>query len=556
MDYFRSLFIEPSITQSLLVLVLTIAAGLFLAEKLKIKSFSLGVTWILFCGIIFSHFGLRLMPQVEHFAKDFGLILFVYSIGLQVGPSFFSSFGKGGIKLNGFAALIVLLGCITTIAIAKIFSEDISTMVGVMSGAVTNTPSLGAAQQAFSDAFGEDNSTIATGYAVAYPLGVMGIIFSMLLIKWLFRINLKNEEAQLLANSSKKNKEPILVDILISNPQIRSMSIRQLHHTISIQMVVSRIIHPDGSQTVPQATTEFGQGDTLRILADRDHLDTLSLLGPIKEQVKEEKQHTASDLVSRKIVVTKPEWNGKQVRHLGISDKYHVTITRVTRAGIDLIATSDLHLQLGDRIRVVGDKEDVQKVADIFGNEMKKLDVPNLLPVFLGIVLGVIVGTLPIALPHLTSPFKLGLAGGSLIIAILIGRFGPYYHMVTFATTSANMMVREIGISLFLAAVGLGAGESFMPTIMSGGWVWIIYGVIITLLPLLIVGIIARKWGKIDYFTLMGMIAGSTTDPPALAFAVGSSSETDNASVGYATVYPLTMFLRVMMAQLMILLLC
>ncbi|MBR1809995.1 MAG: putative transporter [Paludibacteraceae bacterium] len=552
MDYLRSLFLEPGITQSLMVLVLTVATGLFLAEKLKIKTFSLGVTWILFCGIIFSHFGLRLDPAVSHFAKDFGLILFVYSIGLQVGPSFFSSFGKGGLRLNGFAALIVVLACITTWVIARISGEDMATMVGVMSGAVTNTPSLGAAEQAYADAMGDANPAIATGYAVAYPLGVLGIIFSMLLIKWVFRINLRDEEA-LLHSAVGKHKEPVLVDILISNPQITSITIRNLHHMINVPMVISRIIHPDKSETVPQAETDVQNGDTLRILADREHLDMLSLLGPIEEKKKTERTGTDSTLISRRIVVTKPEWNGKQIRHLGVNDRYHVTITRVNRAGIDLIATSELHLQLGDRIMVVGSKVDVEKVADIFGNELKRLDIPNLLPIFFGIVLGVVVGTLPIAIPGLSQPFKLGLAGGSLIVAILIGRFGPYYHMVTFSTTSANMMIREIGISLFLASVGLGAGESFVPTIAAGGWVWIIYGAIITLLPLIVVGFCARKWGKLNYFTLMGLIAGSTTDPPALAYAVGNSTTTDQASVAYATVYPLTMFLRVMLAQIMIL---
>ncbi len=553
MDYIYSLFFEPGITQSLMILVLTVAIGLFLADKLKIKKFSLGVTWILFCGIIFSHFGLQIDPDVEHFVKDFGLILFVYSIGLQVGPSFFSSFGKAGLRLNGFAAAIVLLACGITWLIAHFTGEDMATMIGVMSGAVTNTPSLGAAEQAYADAFQQANPTIATGYAVAYPLGVLGIIFSMLLLKWVFRINISHE-----LNSIKKSRgqqqEPVLIDIIITNPQIAGITVRELHHMILISMVISRIIHQDGTETVPQASTEINKGDTLRILADRKHLDMLSLLGEIRERNKVEKSD-GETLISRRIVVTKSEWNGKQIRRLGINDRFHVTITRVNRAGIDLIATSDLHLQLGDRIMVVGSKEDVGKVAEIFGNELKRLDMPNLLPVFFGIVLGIIVGTLPFSI-GLSQPFKLGLAGGSLIVAILIGRFGPYYHMVTFSTTSANMMIREIGISLFLAAVGLGAGGSFVSTIATGGWIWIIYGVIITLLPLLITGFCARKWGKLNYFTLMGLMAGSTTDPPALAYAVSTSDETDQASVAYATVYPLTMFLRVMLAQIMILTLC
>lgn len=556
MDYLRSIFIEPGITQSIMILVVTIAAGLFLAGKLKIKKFSLGVTWILFTGIFLSHCGLHLVPEVETFAKDFGLILFVYSIGLQVGPSFFSSFGKGGLKLNGLAACIVLLGCITTVVIGVLSSEDMSTMVGVMSGAITNTPSLGAAQQTFTDITGLRPDFLSTGYAVAYPLGVVGIIFSMLVLKWIFRINVKDEAKVIKDKSDNSKREPVLEDIVVNNPQIETMTIRQLHHMMNFPMVVSRIIHADKTETVPQATTEFHRGDTLRVLADREHLDMLSLLGPAIERQKKESTTSSSALISRRIVVTRPEWNGKQIRNLNINDHYHVTITRVNRAGVDLIATADLHLQLGDRLMVVGDKDDVQKVADIFGNEMKKLDVPNLLPVFFGIALGVILGTLPIAIPGLSSPFKLGLAGGTLIVAILIGRFGPYYHMVTFATTSANMMVREIGISLFLAAVGLGAGSTFVPTLMAGGWVWIGYGVIITLLPLLIVGFVARKWLDVDYFTLMGLIAGSTTDPPALAFASETSEGTNNASVAYATVYPLTMFLRVLAAQILIIIFC
>ena len=555
MKYLHGLFFEAGITQSIMVLVLTITVGLFLAEKLKIRKLSLGVTWILFSGIVLSHFGLRLVPEVEHFAKDFGLILFVYSIGLSVGPSFFSSFGKGGLKLNGFAVAIVLLACLTTACIAFVSGEDMATMVGVMSGAVTNTPSLGAAQQAYTDAFGVSNPSIDTGYAVAYPLGVLGIIFSMLLLKWVFRIRTDKEE-EMLKTRQDEQKEPMLVDIAVSNPQIKSMTIRQLRHTCNFPMVVSRIIHADGTETVPQAQSSFENGDTLRVLVDAEHFDMLLLVGSVVEREKQENTTSqGGNLVSRRIVVTRPEWNGKQIRHLGINDRYHVTITRVKRAGIDLIATADLHLQLGDRIIVVGESADVQRVADIFGNELKRLDVPNLLPIFFGMVLGIIAGTLPITIPGLGQPFKLGLAGGSLIVAILIGRFGPYYHMVTFSTTSANMMIREIGISLFLSSVGLSAGEAFVPTIAAGGWVWIFYGVIITLLPILIVGFAARKWGKLDYFTLMGLLAGSTTDPPALAFA-DSTSPNNKASVGYATVYPLTMFLRVLFAQMMILLLC
>ena len=556
MNYLESLFVTPSIVQSIVVLTMTIFLGLWLGENARIKSFSLGVTWILFVGIILSHFGLRIMPEVAGFAKDFGLILFVYSIGLQVGPSFFSSFGKGGLKLNGFAAAIVLTGVLVTILISVITKQDLPTMVGVMSGAVTNTPSLGAAEQAYSDITGAAHPALATGYAVAYPLGVLGIISSLLLLKWIFRIKTDKESSDVKARNAANNKEPLLCDVLINNPQIMQMSIQHLHHTLNIPMVVSRVIRADHSEIVPQSDTLISVGDTLRVLTDKDHLAHLALIGVAAEHKKAETERSASNLVSRKIVVTRPEWNGKQIRTLGVNNQYHVTITRINRAGINLIATSDLRLQLGDRITVVGDNDDVRRVTDLFGDELKKLDVPNLIPIFFGILLGVFIGTLPIALPGLSIPFKLGLAGGTLIVAILIGRFGPSYHMVTFATNSANRMIREIGLSLFLATVGLGAGEKFVSTLMDGGWWWILYGAIITIVPLLLIGFIARKWGKLDYFTLMGLIAGSTTDPPALAFATETSDGLDNANVAYATVYPLTMFLRVMAAQLLILFFC
>lgn len=555
MDYIQNLLFQPGITQSLLVIMLTMAIGIYLAEKLKIKSFSLGVTWILFAGIIISHFGMRLDPHVEHFAKDFGLILFVYSIGLQVGPSFFSSFGKGGLKLNILAFSIVCLGVLTAFGVHWITGEDMATMVGILSGAVTNTPGLGAAQQAFQDMHGAANPDIATGYAVAYPLGVVGIILSIMAIRWIFRINVKDEENKLKAAEESDPNQLRCVDIEVKNPAVDHQSVVEIQKILGISMVVSRVIHPDKSEEIANGETVVRCGDVMRVLTDKPHLRTVELIGPIRENELAETK-AASGLVSRRIVLTKEQWNGKKIGSLAIRKHYHINITRVTRAGVDLLATPELVLQLGDRIRVVGDEKDVAKVADIFGNELKRLDIPNLLPIFLGIVLGIVVGTLPIAIPGLSQPFKLGLAGGSLIIAILIGRFGPLYHLVTFATTSANKMIREIGISLFLAAVGLGAGESFIPTLMDGGYWWIAYGAAITLLPLLIIGFVGRYWLKIDYFTLAGLIAGSTTDPPALAYGCALSPDNERVSVAYATVYPLTMFLRVMSAQLVILLAC
>lgn len=552
-EFFYNLLFTPSIAQSLFLLMLTMAVGVFLAEKAKIGKFSLGVTWILFVGIVLSHFGMRLDSNVEHFAKDFGLVLFVYSIGLQVGPSFFSSFGKGGIKLNLLATCIVLLGVTTAFVIHLVTGEDMATMVGILSGAVTNTPGLGAAQQAFADMHGSANDTIATGYAVAYPLGVVGILLSIMLIKSIMHINMKKEEAVVKNDVSEDNK-PICVDVEMTNASLDQTPLYEIQKVLGISMVISRITGLDGKEIVAEGGHKISLGEKLRILTDKEHLRTISLMGPVVEAPKEEKK--ASSLVSRRIVLTKGDLNGKRIGSLSIRKNYHVNITRINRAGIDLLATPDFVLQLGDRIMVVGDEQDVAKVADIFGNELKHLDTPNLLPIFLGVVLGIILGTLPIAIPGLSQPFKLGLAGGSLIIAILIGRFGPYYHLVTFATTSANRMIREIGISMFLAAVGLGAGESFISTVVNGGYWWILYGVIITMIPLLIVGVIGRIWGKIDYFSLAGLMSGAMTDPPALAYANSLSSDNDKSAVAYATVYPLTMFLRVMTAQLIILLCC
>lgn len=556
MQFIHDLFFTTSVTQSLLVLTFVIAVGLILGEKLKIKGMSLGVTWILFFGIFLAAIGIHINPTVEHFAKDFGLVLFVYSIGLSVGPSFFSSLTHGGLRLNLMAASIVLLAVGCTIGLKYLTGEDMATMVGVMSGAITNTPSLGAAQQAFSDIYDMANPNIANGYAVAYPLGVVGIILSIMLVKWVFRVNMEKEEDKLKTIAGDPDeKAPVCVDLLLSNPKVNGVTIDELHQMTKIQMVVSRIIHPDQTETIARSENVLHTGDTLRILTDRKELRTIELLGQVSLYEKVPSTD-GNNLVARRIVVTKPEWQGQKIGKVSLHAHYNVTITRVSRAGVDLLATKGLALQLGDKLMVVGEENDVQKVADLFGNQMKRLDAPNLVPVFLGIALGVIVGLLPIAIPGLSQPFKLGLAGGSLIVALLMGRFGPSYRMVTFATTSANMMLREVGLSLFLGAVGLGAGSTFVPAILSGGYMWILYGLVITLVPLIVVGMIAYKVLGVNYYTLMGLIAGSTTDPPALAYAMSQSPNNDQASVAYATVYPLTMFLRVMAGQLMVLLLC
>lgn len=550
MDWLNSLFFGTGVPHSIFILTLAIALGIFLSHHLKFKGITLGITWILFCAIAFSHFGMHLDPMVETFAKDFGLILFVYSIGLQVGPSFFSSFGKGGIKLNLLAGSIVLLGCLTAYLIHLLSGVDIATMTGVLFGAVTNTPGLGAAQQAFTDLTGIANANIASGYAMAYPLGVVGIIFVILALRWFFRIQLDKEEERLKAESEVQ-KEISHIDILLANPQVEGASIKELSSLCNINLIVSRLVRPSGEDEMPDVDTILHVGDRVRVVVDKEHEKSVLLLGmqtTIQTDLKEQ-----AHLVARHIVVTKPELNGKRIGDLNVRATYHVSITRIRRAGIELLATRDLYLQLGDRILVVGEERAVNKVEKLFGNSTKRLDVPNLASIFLGIAVGVVLGALPIMLPGLSQPFKLGIAGGSLIVAILLGCFGPKMHIITYTTSSANLMIREIGIAMFLAAVGFGAGKTFIPTLLNGGYVWIGYGVIITLVPLLIVGTIGRLWLKLDYFTLMGLIAGSTTDPPALAYATSLSSTNDRAAVAYSTVYPLTMFLRVLTGQMMIL---
>ena len=552
MEWFSNLFFGTGIAHSIFVLCIAIAAGIFLGSKLKIKGITLGITWILFCAIACSHFGMTLDPLVESFAKDLGLILFVYSIGLQVGPGFFSSFGKGGLSLNMLAAGIVFLGCLTAYIIHVASGVDIATMTGVLFGAVTNTPGLGAAQQAYQDITGVSNPDIASGYAMAYPLGVVGIIFSLLLIRWIFGVKLEKEEE---AVKAAKGEEPQVAsfDMKLTNSQIDGIRVRDLKLLTHVNIVVSRILDTTGNEYMPDADTILHVGDKVRFIGDAQNERTIMLLGE-KTDVPWEEKEKDIHLVNRHIVVTKPKMNGKRIGDLKVRAAYHITITRIRRAGIELLATPDLILQMGDRLTVVGEQEAVDKVTQVFGNSTKKLDAPNLASLFFGIVLGVALGSLPIMLPGLSQPFKLGIAGGSLIIAILMGAFGTKWGLVTYTTTSANLMIREIGIALFLAAVGFGAGKTFIPTLLGGGYVWIGYGVLITLLPLLIIGVIGRLWMKLDYFTLMGLIAGSTTDPPALAYATSQSSVNDRAAVAYSTVYPLTMFLRVLTGQLMILL--
>ena len=552
MTFFHDLFLTPSVTQSIVLLTLVVCLGLWAGEHLRIKNFSLGITWILFVGIIFSSFGISIDPQVSHFAKNFGLILFVYSIGLQVGPSF-SPFGKSGLRLNLLAVAIVLLGCACTIGLHFLTGIDMSTMAGIMSGAVMNTPSLGAVQQTASDLLGTVSPDIAMGYALAYPFSIVGLILSFELIRFFCRVNLRKEEES-LRQEHVSDDDPICVDIRLS--VANAVTLSDLHQLCPIaNMLVSRVTRVDGRDELVDASTVLYPNDIIRIVSDKRHEKDLQVLGEVTHfgfRGRERSDH----LISRRVVVTRTECNGKRLSTFDVRHRYHATITRINRAGVELLATPDFILQLGDRIMVVGDRDDVRQVAEIFGNELKRLDLPNLMPIFFGIFLGVLLGSLPVAIPGMNQSFKLGLAGGSLIVALLIGRFGPYYNMVTFATTSANMMLRQVGLTLFLAAVGLSVGDGFVSTIVGGGYMWVIYGALITMLPLVVVGFIAYKGMKINFFKVVGLLIGAMTGAPALGYAESLSSHNDQASVTYATVYPLTMFLRVMAGQLLVVFFC
>ena len=551
MNFIHELFITHSVTQSIVLLTLVVFLGLWLGERVRIKNFSFGVTWILFVGIALSSLGITIDEQVSSFAKNLGLILFIYSIGLQVGPSF-SPFGKSGLRLNLLAIAIVMLGCGITVALHYLTGTEMTTMAGIMSGAVMNTPSLGAVQQTASD-LQVASPDIAMGYALAYPLSIVGLILSFEIIRWFARVNVKQEEEKLQMEHV-SDDEPICVDIRLAID--KAITLKQLQELCPVQeMMVSRVTRQDGSDELVDATTVLYPNDVIRIVSDKRHEKDLQVLGEVTHygfRGRERSQH----LISRRIVVTRTACNGKRLSSFDVRHRYHATITRINRAGVELLATPDLVLQLGDRIMVVGDREDVRHVADIFGNELRKLDLPNLMPIFFGIFLGVLVGSLPIAIPGMNLTFKLGLAGGSLIIALLIGRFGPYYNMVTFATTSANMMLRQVGLTLFLAAVGLSVGDGFVSTIMNGGYMWVLYGFLITIIPLLVIGFVAYNGMKINYFKVVGLLIGAMTGAPALGYAQGLSDKNDQASVCYATVYPLTMFLRVMAGQLLIVLFC
>lgn len=521
-----------------------IALGVYLG-KLKIAGVSLGVTFVLFVGILMGHFGYIVDGEVLHFIREFGLILFIFSIGIQVGPAFFSSFKQGGIRLNSLAVLGIALNVAIVLAIYYIDGNtSISALVGVMSGAVTNTPGLAAAQQAVGNAAEAD--TMAMGYAAAYPLGVVGIIVSILIVKALFRIKINREVKEIEDEAENSVLKPHVLTLEATNPLIEGKNLQQLHDIINCNFVVSRLMRADGTIIIPQSDTQIHIGDKLlTVMSVQDEERLSAVIGP---QVEIDWKATPSVVVSRRILITKGNYNGVTLGSLRLRMGYKLNATRVNRAGVDLLASPNLRLQIGDRITVVGNEEDINRLATKLGNSMKRLNEPNLITIFVGILLGIIAGSIDVG-----YGMKLGLAGGPLVIAILLSRFGYKFKLITYTSSSASLLMRELGICLFLASVGISSGQGFAETVFNAtGMCWVLWGVLITMIPLIIVGSIARGVYNLNFLTIMGLMSGGYTDPPALAYA-NNSSGNDAPAVAYSTVYPLTMFMRVVAAQVLIL---
>ena len=540
------------VAHSVMILSLVIALGLCLG-KLRVKGVSLGLAWILFIGLIFGHFSLNLDEHLLHFLKEFGLILFVYSIGLEVGPGFFASFKNGGKSLNLLSMIVVALSIITTLVIFSFSGTSITSMAGILSGAVTNTPGLGAAQQAFSDLRHIDAPSIAAGYAIAYPMGVLGVILSFIILRFALRVDKQKEEDE--AKRGKGHLEAMTLNtfaVKVSNQMVFNDTVKQIRYLLKRDFMISKIIRHNGERQneVVNGQTVIEEGDILQIVAHPTVEEPIIALLGEKVDVKDEE--FSSELINRRILITKPGINGKSISQLQIRSNLGANITRVNRNGVDLIATPDLKLQLGDRVTVVGKELAIAHTEKILGNQMKRLNYPNLIPIFLGIMLGCIVANIPFFIPGINENLRLGLTGGPLVVAILIGYFGPKYNLVTYNTISANLMLREIGICIFLACVGLGTGEQFIQTVASeSGLTWIIYGIAITMIPIILGGIIGKLVFHINYYTLLGVLAGANTNPSALAY-VREQTSADAPTVGYANVYPFAMFLRIVTIQIII----
>lgn len=560
MDWLINLFTTTdSVAHIVLLYAIVIAVGVYLG-KIKIGGISIGVTFVLFAGIAAGHIGFTAPTNILSFLQEFGLILFVFMIGLQVGPGFLESFRKGGITLNLLSTVMVVLNVIVMFACYYIFFDtsdpkNLPMMVGTLYGAVTNTPGLGAANETLYSIFDRGEvPQIASGYACAYPLGVLGIIGATIAIKYIFGIKLEKEEEE-LAKEEEDNDDvkPHFMDLEVTNLYLEGKTLAQVHNFLNRDFVCSRILH-DGHVSIPNGSTIFHIGDKLFVVcAENDAEAIIAFIGPT---INVDWKKQDEPMVSKRILVTRSSINGKTLGQMHFSSAYGVNVTRVTRQGMDLFALPSLSLQVGDRIMVVGPEDAVNRVAAVMGNSIKRLDAPNIATIFVGVFIGILFGSIPVAIPGIPVPIKLGIAGGPLIIAILIGRYGYKVHLVTYTTTSANMMLREIGLMLFLASVGIKAGDGFLETVIQGDGVKYVYtGFLITIIPILIIGIIARKKYKFNYFTIMGMIAGTYTDPPALAYANSICSK-EAPSIGYSTVYPLSMFLRIFTAQIIVLFFC
>ena len=562
MNWLINLFTTTdSVAHIAMLYAIVISIGVLLG-KVKVGGISLGVTFVLFAGILAGHIGFTAPTNILSFIQDFGLILFVFCIGLQVGPGFFESFKKGGVSLNLLATVTILLNIGVMFACYWIFFDtqnvkNLPMMVGTLYGAVTNTPGLGAANEALTNVFAHGNvPEIASGYACAYPLGVLGIIGATIAIRYITRVKLEKEEKQLAEQEDENPKaKPHQMHLKVSNAYIAGRSLLEISQFLNRDVICTRLLH-DGEVLIPNRNTIFSLGDELLIVCTEGDAEAIkAFIGP-EIDTPWHTEAEAQPLISRRIVVTNPAMNGKTLGKMHFSSVYGVNITRVTRQGMDLFASRNHRFQIGDRIMVVGPEDNVNRIAEMMGNSTKRLDAPNIGTIFIGIIVGILFGSIPLSIPGMPVPLKLGIAGGPLIIAILIGRFGYRFKLVTYTTTSANMMLREIGLVLFLASVGIKAGAGFWETVVQGDGLKYVYtGFLITIIPILIVGTIARLYYKFNYFTIMGMISGSYTDPPALAYA-NSICTREAPAIGYSTVYPLSMFLRIFTAQLIVLFCC
>lgn len=563
MDWIIRLFTDTdSIAHIALLYSIVIAVGILLG-KIKIGGISLGVTFVLFAGIVAGHIGFTAPVNILSFIQDFGLILFVFCIGLQVGPGFFESFKKGGVTLNLLSTTTVLLNVVVMFACYFIFFDtndktNLPMMVGTLYGAVTNTPGLGAANEALESVWADKSTLpqIASGYACAYPLGVLGIIGATIAIRFITGTKLADEEEELReAEAEDPHAKPHQMHLKVNNTYLAGRTVEQINEFLNRDVVFSRLMH-EGKVSIPSSQDVLEMGDeVLVVCAEADAEAIQAFIGPEIEMAWEE-EDSNQPMISRRIVVTNSSMNGKTLGKMHFSSVYGVTVTRISRQGLDVFASRNYRFQVGDKILVVGPKDNVSRIAEMMGNSVKRLDHPNIATIFIGIIVGILFGSIPFAIPGMPVPMKLGIAGGPLIIAILIGRFGHRMKLNTYTTTSANMMLREIGLVLFLASVGIKAGANFWHTVVQGdGLLYVATGFIITIVPILIVGVIARLKFKFNYFTLMGMIAGTYTDPPALAYA-NSICSREAPAIGYSTVYPLSMFLRIFTSQMIVLFCC